>query len=45
MPNIARILLGLGLMAFVAACAPQVEEVEIVEVPVTTEPTYTGPFK
>jgi hypothetical protein len=45
MPTIARLCLAFGLVAIVAACAPKVEEVEVVEVPVTTEPTYTGPYK
>jgi hypothetical protein len=40
-----RILLGLGLLAFVTACAPKVEEVVVVPEPITTEPTNTGIYK
>lgn len=45
MSRIARVLSGLGLVAFIAACAPKVEEVTVFEQPVTTEPSYTGKFK
>lgn len=45
MSNAARILLGLGLVAFVAACAPKVEEVVMVPAPITTEPVSSGKYK
>lgn len=45
MSKSAVTLLGLCLVAFVAACAPKPEEVVVVETPVTTEPTYTGKYK
>lgn len=44
MSIMSRALLGLVLVAFVAACAPK-EEVVYVEEPVTTEPVYTGKYK
>ncbi len=45
MSNATRILLGLGLVAFIAACAPKVEEVVMVPEPITTEPASTGKYK
>lgn len=45
MSNATRILLGLGLVAFLAACAPKPEPVVVVEEPVTTEPVYTGKYR
>jgi len=39
-----KIVLSLGLVAFVAACAQQEEEVVYVE-PITVEPVYTGKYK
>lgn len=45
MSKSTRILLGLGLVAFIAACAPKPEPVVVVAEPVTTEPTYTGKYK
>ena len=40
-------LLSLCMVAFVAACAKQEEEVVYVDEPaaLTTEPTYTGKYK
>lgn len=39
-------LAALGLLAVVAACAPQQEEVIIVEPePISVEPAYTGKYK
>ena len=39
-------LAALGLLAAVAACAPQQEEVIIVEPePISVEPAYTGKYK
>ena len=41
-----RLVSGLCLAAFVAACAPKKEEVVYVDPnAVTTEPTYTGKYK
>lgn len=41
-----KIVLSLGLVAFVAACAQQEEEVVYVDPePITVEPTYTGKYK
>ncbi len=45
MSNATRIVLGLGLLAFVAACAPKVEEVVVAPAPITTEPASTGKYK
>lgn len=36
-----KVLLGLALVAFVAACAPKTEPAA----PVTEEPVYTGKYK
>jgi hypothetical protein len=44
MSKATRILLGLGLVAFVAACAPKVEEVVMVPEPITMEPTPSGKY-
>lgn len=44
MSKATRIVLGLGLLAFVAACAPKVEEVVVVPAPITTEPAPTGKY-
>ena len=42
-----RAVVALCLFAFVAACAPQVEEIVYVDEPgaITVEPTYTGKYK
>ena len=41
-----KIVFGLFMLAFVAACAPKPEEVVYVDQPpVTTEPTFTGKYK
>lgn len=40
----SKALFALGLVAFVAACAPKQETV-YVEEPVTAEPTFTGKYK
>lgn len=45
MSNTTRALLGLGLLALVAACAPRVEEAVMVPEPISTEPADTGSFK
>lgn len=44
MSKTTRILLGLGLVAIVAACAPKVEEVVMVPEPITTEPAPSGKY-
>jgi hypothetical protein len=44
MPSIARAVLALALVTFVAACAAKEEPVYIAE-PVQPEPTYTGKYK
>lgn len=38
----SKALIALGLVAFVAACAPKPEPMPVA---VTTEPTYTGKYK
>jgi PBP1b-binding outer membrane lipoprotein LpoB len=43
MSKSAKIVLVVGIAAFLAACAPKPEVVEVVEV--TAEPTYTGKYK
>jgi hypothetical protein len=45
MSKSTKIVLAMCLVAFAAACAPKVEEVVVVEEPITTEPTYTGKYK
>jgi hypothetical protein len=45
MSKSTKAILGLCMVAFVAACAPKQQEVVYVEEPVTTEPTYTGKYK
>ncbi len=41
-----KLVLSLGLVAFIAACAQQEEEVVYVEPdPITVEPVYTGKYK
>jgi hypothetical protein len=45
MSTSTRVLLALSLVAFAAACAPKVEEVVVVEQPLSTEPTSTGKYK
>ncbi len=45
MSKSTRIVFGLCMLAFVAACAPKEEEVVFVEEPVSVEPTYTGKYK
>jgi hypothetical protein len=45
MSTSTRVLLALCLVAFSAACAPKVEEVVMVEQPLSTEPTSTGKYK
>ena len=45
MSKSTKIVFGLCLLAFVAACAPKEAPVTFVEEPVTTEPTYTGKYK
>ncbi|WP_168733035.1 hypothetical protein [Aliigemmobacter aestuarii] len=44
MSNIVRATMAIGLVAFISACAPKMEEPTYVETPVTTEPTYTGKY-
>lgn len=40
------LVLALGLLAGVAACGQQTEEVTFVEpAPISVEPTYTGKYK
>ncbi len=41
----SKVVLGLFLVAFVAACAPKKAEPPYVAAPVTTEPHYTGKYK
>jgi hypothetical protein len=46
MSSIVRSVLAFSMVAFVAACAAQEEEVVYVDPPaITTEPTYTGKYK
>ena len=46
MSKSTRIVAGLCMVAFIAACAPKKEEVVYVDQgAVTTEPTYTGKYK
>jgi hypothetical protein len=45
MSKATQTLVALGLLAALAACAPPVEEVVVVEEVVTVEPTDTGPYK
>ena len=45
MSKSTRIVFGLCMLAFVAACAKKEEAVTYVAEPVTTEPTYTGKYK
>ena len=40
-----KIVLSLGLVAFVAACAQQEEVVYVEPEVVSVEPTYTGKYK
>jgi len=40
-----KIVLTLGLVAFVAACGAPEEEPVFVPEPITVEPTYTGKYK
>jgi hypothetical protein len=40
-----KLVLTLGLVAFVAACAQQEEPVYVEPEPITVEPTYTGKYK
>ena len=41
-----KIVFGLFMLAFVAACAPKPAETVYVDTPaVSTEPTYTGKYK
>lgn len=44
MSKATRVILGLGLLAFVAACAPKVEEVVMVPEPITAEPVSSGKY-
>ncbi len=46
MSNGIKLVLSLGLVGFIAACAQQEEEVVYVEPePITVEPVYTGKYK
>lgn len=42
-----KVMVALGLAAFVAACAQEVEEEYVVvdPAPISTEPTHTGKYK
>ncbi|MCG6901194.1 MAG: hypothetical protein LJE68_00795 [Rhodobacter sp.] len=40
-----KLLLSLGLVAFVAACAQQEEPVFVDPEPISVEPVYTGKYK
>ncbi len=40
-----KIVLALGMVAFVAACAQQQAEEPIYVEPITVEPVYTGKYK
>lgn len=44
MSKSTKIVLSLGLVAFIAACAPKEEPVFVPE-PVSVEPEYTGKYK
>jgi hypothetical protein len=46
MSKTLKMLAALGLVAYVAACAPKEEEFVVVDPePISTEPTYTGKYK
>ncbi|MFN3823031.1 MAG: hypothetical protein ACK4GW_09430 [Pseudorhodobacter sp.] len=45
MSKSTKAILGLCMVAFVAACAPKQSEVVYVEEPVSSEPRYTGKYK
>ncbi|MEL7115337.1 MAG: hypothetical protein AAGP08_07050 [Pseudomonadota bacterium] len=46
MSNSIKIVMALGLVGFVAACAQQEEEVVFVAPePITVEPVHTGKYK
>jgi uncharacterized lipoprotein YehR (DUF1307 family) len=45
MSKSTRIVFGLCMLAFVAACAKKEEPVTFVEEPVSAEPTFTGKYK
>ncbi|MFV0493149.1 MAG: hypothetical protein ACK5M4_15165 [Pseudorhodobacter sp.] len=44
MSKSTKVIVGLGMVAFLAACAPKPEPQPVYE-EVTTEPTYTGKYK
>lgn len=44
MSHLTRAVLAFGLVAFVAACAPKVEEPAYVDTPVAAEPTFSGKY-
>lgn len=44
MSKSTKVILGLALVAFTAACAPKPEPAPVYE-EVSTEPTYTGKYK
>ena len=45
MSKTTKLVLSLGLVAFIAACAQQEEEPVFVPEPISVEPTYTGKYK
>lgn len=45
MSKATKLVLSMGLVAFVAACAQQEEAPVFVPEPITVEPTYTGKYK
>jgi len=46
MSKSVKLVLSLGLVAFIAACAQQEEEVIYVDPePISVEPVYTGKYK
>lgn len=45
MSNSVKLVLALGLVAFIGACAQQQEEEVVIVEPITVEPVQTGKFK
>ncbi|MFN3144055.1 MAG: hypothetical protein ACE368_01800 [Paracoccaceae bacterium] len=46
MSKSVKVVLGLSLVAFIAACSPKQEEVVYVNPePISIEPAYTGKYK
>lgn len=45
MSNAVKLVLALGLVGFISACAQQEEDVVVVPEPITVEPVFTGKYK